>query len=153
MNGMPSPSGGEGIFAWHSPCFVAPRCAVVGGVNTTGKGSHVKINKVLVAFSVLSFGTLIGCGGVEGAEPTEAVQSVEQSLCESPPTGICEGGVAYQVPAGLTCNHFGFAFTWTCQEKNRNPSPCVLFHCSGSGTWSTKTISGSCANATTNYCS
>jgi hypothetical protein len=110
--------------------------------------------KMIVAVTALGFGTLAGCG-VQDVEPSEsgAVQSVEQALCESPPTGSCEPGTAAPTPAGLTCNHYGWSFTWTCAEKFPSSSSCYLWRCSSTGNWSWKKISGSCASATTNFCS
>jgi len=111
--------------------------------------------KMIVAVAALGFGTLVGCGSVEDAELAETgeVQSVGQALCESPPTGNCEGGVASPTPAGETCNHYGWAFTWTCMEKFPSTSGCYLWKCSSTGTWSWKKISGNCTTATANFCS
>ncbi|HEX8703458.1 MAG TPA: hypothetical protein VF815_31770 [Myxococcaceae bacterium] len=111
--------------------------------------------KMIVAVAALGFGTFTGCGGVEDAElsGSDAVQSVEQALCESPPTGMCEPGTVAATPAGQTCNHFGWNFTWTCMEKFPSTSGCFLWRCSSTGTWSWKKIGGDCTTATANYCS
>jgi len=114
----------------------------------------MKMTKILVAFSMLSFG-LLGCGGIdaaEGAPQADAFESVEQALCSSPPpTGGCEANSMAAVPAGQTCNHYDFAFEYTCERLVG--SGCVLWRCTSGGYWTNKTIGMTCADATTLYCS
>jgi len=114
----------------------------------------MKMTKILVALSMLSFG-LIGCGGIDAAEesaPADGLESVTQALCSTPPpTGGCEENSMAPTPAGETCNHFGFAFEYTCEE--RVGSSCVLWRCTSAGLWTKKDIGMTCPQATATYCS
>lgn len=113
----------------------------------------MKTMKILVAFSMLSFG-LLGCGGIDAAEEAaqaDTFESVEQALCSSPPpTGGCEENSMTAVDATKTCNHFGFDFTYTCEQ--RVGSSCMLWRCTSGGYWAYKNIGMNCGLATATYC-
>lgn len=102
--------------------------------------------KMIIAVAALGFGTLVGCGGVEDAELSETgeLQSVTQALCESPPLNDCVDGTALATPAGKTCNHYTWSYTFTCQKKS-DPNFCKLWKCSSGGSWSSKTVTGACS--------
>lgn len=114
----------------------------------------MKMTKVLVAFSMLSFG-LLGCGGIDAAEESaqeDTFESVSQGLCGPiPPTGGCEPDSMTATPENQTCNHFGFAFTFTCEQAVG--SSCLLWRCTSGGYWTSKAIGMTCPQATAGYCS
>ncbi len=109
------------------------------------KGSYMRNMKMLVSFALLGLGTLLGCGGVEAVDPPPegVLQSVEQSLCESPPpTQYCLEGTMRAV----SCNYNGIDVLYTCQKIHNGKLLCLLWSCNVHNMWGTNTTSGDCSN-------
>ncbi len=82
----------------------------------------------------------------------DSLEIVEQALCSSPPpTGDCEANSLAETPAGETCNHYDFAFTYTCERLVG--SGCHLWRCTSGGFWARKTIGYTCPQSTDLFCS
>jgi hypothetical protein len=106
----------------------------------------MKLTRALVVSSVLGFGSLVGCGGTDVAEPVgeDSPQSIEQALC-APLTG------ATAVPTDKTCNHNGFVFT----HYKTDFSGCILYNCVNSS-WQSKRINennSGCTTVVASFCS